>query len=86
MIVGCSDGPGGQTGADQGKPLKYEIVPVAGPPQQVNGEYYWSAWRINKESGDTDFCTFDSGDPNPTQAHHNPGGITCSAADRTAPP
>jgi hypothetical protein len=62
----------------------WQIVPVAGVPVQREGEYFWSAWRINATTGDTEFCMFDSGDPapKPTTIHPNPGGLTCSTPNR----
>jgi hypothetical protein len=85
-IVGCSSADGqaktdAQKVDDRGS---WQIVPVQGPPIQDHGEYYWSAWRINTRTGDTEFCTFDSGDPNPspTTTHPNAGGITCSSASQ----
>jgi hypothetical protein len=79
-LVGCSepksDAP--QKLYDGGD---WQVVPVQGSPFEDDGEYYWSAWRINTKTGDIEFCTFDSGDPNPkrTNTHPNAGGITCSS-------
>src|SRR6476469_8940045 len=86
-VVGCAGRDPQRNGdtqkaADRGA---WQIVPVQGAPIQDHGEYYWSAWRLNTGTGDTDFCTFDSGDPNPapTTTHPNAGGVSCSAPSRS---
>jgi hypothetical protein len=82
-VVGCSPQRNGnmQKPDDRGA---WQIVPVQSAPIQDHGEYYWSAWRINTRTGDTEFCTFDSGDPdpNPATTHPNAGGLTCSPPSR----
>ena len=82
-IVGCSsaDGQAKTDGPKVDDRGAWQIVPVQVAPIKDHGEFYWSAWRINTRTGDTEFCTFDSGDPNPnpTTTHPNAGGLTCSS-------
>ena len=56
FVAGCSSDP-----PKQPAPRDHWVLHSNGGPQDVHGLPYYTAWRINSETGKTEFCTFDPG-------------------------